>query len=125
MTGWLPLGLLLVAYGLAYILGESAILTYARLGLLSRLRSQWTVTLVYCPACLGWWTGLVVAVGAVELGFAHDWRSVLWLPFGSMVVGQVRSMLPYGMARDIEFQALDVGNPWLSDTSEAPASESD
>lgn len=118
MTGWLPLGLLLVAYGLAYLAGEASIFTYVRLGLLSRLRSQWAVALVYCPACLGWWTGVATAIGALSLGVVLDWRDVLWLPFGSMVAGQVRSFFPPGATQDIELGAFDVMNPWLSQVTE-------
>lgn len=125
MTGWTPLGLLVVAYGLAYLAGEASIFTFVRLRLLSRLRSQWAVALIYCPACLGWWTGVVTAIGAMALGVVGDWQAVAWLPFASMVAGQVRSFYPPGEARDIELGAFDLMNPWLSQQVTEPSGGED
>ncbi len=60
------------AFGFAYVVGHSVISRTAREALWEAGEvapiTRWLVMLVECPACLGFWTGLVA-------GLVSGWRS--------------------------------------------------
>lgn len=118
MTGWTPIGWLLVAYAGTYVATESGIALPLRLKLVRRVKSFWLTALLYCPACMGWWSGLVVAGVAMALG--HTAIEVAWLPFASLVAGSIRAMLPHTEAQTAEFEVVEweaQREPWPDDAN--------
>jgi hypothetical protein len=79
---------ILVVLGLTYIVSESAIFMAIRIWLAS-VGGPYAETLVYCPACTGFWAGVFVGI----LGKFHvvaeipSGDAVFWMPFASCAIG--------------------------------------
>jgi predicted ABC-type sugar transport system permease subunit len=68
----------LTMFGIAYVAGHSVISLPAREVI--AVWSQWLITMIECPACLGWWLGLVSGLIFAFTG---------WRPFGPAALGIV------------------------------------
>jgi len=61
-----PVLLFLAAYGLAWVLSASKI-TFGLRELLDDRGFDWTVALMECPGCVGFWTGLIYGACTMPL----------------------------------------------------------
>ena len=88
------------AFGLAYVVGHARISDGLRdwIASVPGGPAQWTVKLLECPGCVGWWTGFAWALArgmgwrmAVLLGFATCGSNT----FLALQCGLVRRAGPY------------------------------
>lgn len=83
------------AFGLAYVVGHSVISRPVREVI--ALWSEPLITLIECPACLGWWVGLGAGIGLALAG-RLAWALILALAFytagANFILGRATGLIP-------------------------------
>jgi hypothetical protein len=67
-TIWTALVIAIGSYGLWYTVGRGKISQYARDALQPHI--PWVISMIECPGCFGFWTGLLVMIIALSDGIA-------------------------------------------------------
>lgn len=87
MTDHLPW--ILLVLGLTYVVTESAIFMLVRVWLAS-VGGEYVETLLFCPACTGFWAGVLVSLfGFLNVLPIVPPHAVFWMPFASCAIGAV------------------------------------
>ena len=75
----------LVCYGFSYIVGSAKISLPFRTWLATK--SKWAIDFAECPACVGTWTGLFVAIaGFVPSELSNWWTSALYVCASNLIL---------------------------------------
>lgn len=80
----------LAAFGVIYVIVESAIFAPIRIAI--AVRSSFLETLVYCAYCTGFWVGVLITMVFIEWTWAEWWNGALLLKEfigGSAVMGAI------------------------------------
>lgn len=93
----------LMALGLIYLITESAIFVLVRVWFAKG--SPFRTTLIYCPACTGFWCGMAVAgLDYWPFDYGDDYISRLWEYLESAVAGMVLGAIWGTVRRSLAYE---------------------
>lgn len=112
-----------VAFGFAYGVGHSVVSLRARVWLAQFEGMYWPLALVECPACLGFWTGMIV--GAV---MSHDALFALGGGLFTMatnfMLGRMTGLIPHPRGEIEHGDGMPVQNASGDDARRAEGADS-
>jgi len=81
------------AFGLAWCISNSKVSFPLRLRL-DAYGYKWTLALLECPACLGWWTGLVAYfAGETPTSISQWWTAGLFTMASNLLLAKFAGLL--------------------------------